>query len=110
MLTSNEVVSRTGASEIRQWLKEQKRIIGKDSNSTVDKIKASLLLDEMYTEPNQRETFIIVPLEKRMPLSSNIRADLNEPLRYLLLVENEEGRIRKCDIVLFYPLDTNRCH
>ncbi|HRD42668.1 MAG: hypothetical protein JST57_08185 [Bacteroidetes bacterium] len=105
VVSSNEVTSRTGASEIRQWLEEQKRIIGRDSNNTVDKIIASMIIDEMYTEPNQRETFIIVPLDKRMPLSNNIRADLNEPLRYLLLVENEDGRIRKGDIVLFYPLD-----
>jgi len=64
------------------------------------------MYDEMYIEPYRRENFIIVPLDKRMPLTNNIRTDLNEPLRYLLLVENEEGRIRSGDIILFYPADS----
>lgn len=54
------------------------------------------MYDEMYIEPYRRENFIIVPLDKRMPLTNNIRTDLNEPLRYLLLVENEKGRMGIC--------------
>lgn len=96
-----------GADEIRQWLEEQKRIIGRDSNRTIDKILSSMMLDRMYRENYEKETFLIVPLERNADLSQNIRRDLNNPLRFLLLVEDTSGRIRKGAVALFYPLENN---
>lgn len=58
------IAGRNGAAEIRQWLEDQKRKIGRDSNNTIDKIQASVMYDEMYIEPYRRENFIIVPLDK----------------------------------------------
>lgn len=101
------VYARNGVAEIKQWLEEQERIIGRDSNNTVEKIIAGMLTDEIYTEPYGRETFLIVPLDKRMPLTNNIRTDLNEPLRYLLMAEDTLGRISRGAIILFYPGDVN---
>lgn len=89
-----------GADEIRQWLEEQKRIIGRDSNRTIDKILSSMMLDRMYRENYEKETFLIVPLERNADLSQNIRRDLNNPLRFLLLVEDTSGRIRKGAVAL----------
>ena len=64
-----------GADEIRQWLEEQKRIIGRDSNRTIDKILSSMMLDRMSRENYEKETFLIVPLERNADLSQNIRRD-----------------------------------
>ncbi len=105
--TNTNLTARNGASEIRQRLEEQKSIIGRDSNNTVDKIIASMRTDEMYTEPYEREQFLIVPLDRREQLTQNIRRDLHDPLRYLLMVEDTSGRIRKGSIILFYPEDVS---
>jgi len=99
---ANSFSSRS-ASEIRDWLDDKKSEIGIDSNATIDKVLYSMEDGEAYTETFKGEQFIIIPLDDTGNLSRNIRTDLNAPLKYLLMVEDENGDLRKGNIALFYP-------
>ena len=99
---SNNISSRS-ASQIRDWLDEKKTEIGIDSNATIDKVLYSMDDANAYTETFKDEQFIIIPIEDTGSLSRNIRTDLNAPLKFLLMVEDESGNLRKGNIALFYP-------
>ncbi|MEO7444167.1 MAG: hypothetical protein ABIT96_00405 [Ferruginibacter sp.] len=93
------------AEDIDSWLVNKKIEIGEEGNNTIDKIREGMRLAERYTEPFREETFVIVPITYSSQLSTHIRQDLNTPFQYLLIVENEDGGIRKGDLVMFYPAD-----
>lgn len=95
--------SSRSASEIRDWLDDKKSEIGIDSNTTIDKVLYSMDDANAYTETFKDEEFIIIPIEGTGSLSRNIRTDLNAPLKFLLMVEDENGNLRKGNIALFYP-------
>ena len=63
--------------------------------------------EKLYREPYEGGNIIVVPIDKQVQISKNVRTDLNAPLQYLILKEDSSGDIKNGYMILFYPLDSS---
>jgi hypothetical protein len=72
-------------------------------NNILKKILQNVVYENMYVEKlHKNENLIIIPLKNEY-FSQHVNSQKNKPLQYLILVENEDGKIRRSDIILFFP-------
>lgn len=100
--------SKIGINEVIKWLiTQQQFFINTDSNKTIAKVLANLESEKLYREPYEGGNIIVVPIDKQVQISKNVRTDLNAPLQYLILKEDSSGDIKNGYMILFYPLDSS---
>ena len=94
------------ADDIIGWLKNQINIALPVKSKNILSIINSIEINKKYVENfRNRENLIIIPLKNNY-FSQYIR-DHQKPLQFLLIVEDNKGNIRRGDIVLFFPEETN---
>lgn len=96
-----------GVNEIKSWLKNKKNEVGKEGVATIDNILMSIKENEIYSEGYRKEKFIIVPMVNSARFNKHAAKEAKAVLEFLLLTTNEEGAIRRGDIVLFSTKTTN---
>jgi hypothetical protein len=102
-IVQNNSKSKIGSADISNWLQAKIRPASPIKNNYIKKILGNVLFDKMYVEElHNNENLIIVPLKNEY-FSQHIKNQINKPLQYLILVENSNGKIRRGDIVLFFP-------
>lgn len=106
-----EQLSLNKVDQIKKWLEAKKDPITPTRNSICKKILQNALFDKMYSEPlSKNEDFYIIPLKNEYfskQINTRSAYTKNPPLQYLLVVQDKNGKIRRGDIVLFYPEDIN---
>jgi hypothetical protein len=103
----NGLRSNIKSADVVNWLELNKNVLTPIKNSTIEKLLQNLEFDKMYIEKfHGKEELIIIPL-KKVYFSQHINLAKPAPIQYLILVENAEGKIRRSDMVLFYPKDAN---
>jgi hypothetical protein len=103
----NVLGSNIKSVDVVNWLEQNKNVLTPLKNSTIEKLQQNLEFDKMYAEKfHGAEKLIIIPL-KKVYFSQHINLANATPLQYLILVENAQGKIRRSDMVLFYPKNAN---
>jgi hypothetical protein len=101
----NEIKTKITTADISNWLRAKMNPASPLKNNYINKVLQNAQYDKMYVEQfRTNENLIIVPL-KNQYFSQHIKQQKNKPIQYLLLVENAEGKIRKGDLILFFPDD-----
>jgi hypothetical protein len=97
--------STVGVEQISEWLDEQKSEVTPIKNSIIDSLKSSSIFEQMWVEElNEEENLIIVPLSSDFQSQHNAQYG---PKNYLLFIEDEEGKIRKGNIIQYLPENGN---
>lgn len=103
----NGLKSNIKSADVINWLEKNKNPLTPHKNSTIQNLLQNLEFDKIHVVRfNRSEKLIIIPL-KKVYFSQHINLTNPRPLQYLILVENEAGKIRRSDMVLFYPRNTN---
>jgi hypothetical protein len=88
---------------VREWLASQPTMQTTDKGQLLEQVIQNLKDEEMRTEILNNEKLIIIPLKGSNELSKHLKQRSTTPLEFLLLVETPEGKIRRGDVLLFYP-------
>jgi hypothetical protein len=97
--------STVGVEQISEWLDEQKSEVTPIKNSIIESLKSSSIFEQMWVEElNEEENLIIVPLSSDFQSQHNAQYG---PKNYLLFIEDEEGKIRKGNIIQYLPENGN---
>ena len=93
-IRSNDVVS---------WLQSKARTSPKPE--AINQVLDNLLLPELYAENyNNKENLVIIPINKQKT-GSQAGNLTTSALEFLLMVEDDKGKLRAGDIACFYPKD-----
>lgn len=108
IIKNNEVLtSKITNIKIKEFLINNINNTTPYKNIHINEIIKNLNLNERYSEVlNLTENIIIVPL-KKLYTNHHIKINQFNVLRYLILVENKKGELRRADIVLFFPKNDN---
>ena len=99
-------MTKIRSNDVLTYLQQNTSPLTPKRNNFISKISENLLFDRMYSERlHGNENLIIVPLSD-VYFSKNIDPG-QHPIQYLILAQNTEGKIRKADLVLFFPKDQN---
>ena len=102
-LTGREVTLSN--QDILDWLEAQKEVLNHNNDEFMETIIDNLNMDNKYVESeSDEENLIIIPLKQ--DFTSNHIVD-GPRLMYLLLKDNQQGNIRRGDVVFFYPTNGN---
>ncbi len=103
----NGISSNIKSSDVLNWLQHNMNSSTPLQNNIIKKVIENLEFDKMYVERLHKfENIIIIPMRQKY-FSQHINSNNSNPLQYLILVENTKGEIRRSDIVMFNPTNTD---
>lgn len=104
----NPPKSKITNQKILKWLDTQIEENAPIKTTLVKNITRSLILKKRYVEPfHVEENFIIIPLLNNK-ISKNESKNTHDYLKFLLLVEDSKGEIRRGDLIFFKPLKSKQ--
>jgi hypothetical protein len=102
-VVQTNIKTKISSAAVSNWLQAKIKPSSPLKNNYINKILDNVQYDKMYVEQlHTSENLIVIPLKNEY-FSQHIKQQKNKPIQYLLLVENAEGKIRRGDLVLFFP-------